>query len=165
MNQNKNIIVITGTRKGIGKYLAEFFLNEDNIVIGCSRGGSSIQNKNYRHFCIDVSDEDSVVSMIRDVKREFSKIDILINNAGVALMNHILLTTSNSALNILKTNFIGTFLFTREVAKVMKKQNIGRIVNFTTVAVPLNLAGEAIYASSKSSVETFTKISAKELAD
>lgn len=162
---SKNIIVITGTRKGIGKSLAEYFLKEGNIVIGCSRGESSIQNDDYRHFCLDVSDEAAVVSMIREVKIEFSTIDILINNAGIALMNHILLTTADSALNILKTNFIGTFLFTREVSKVMKKKNKGKIVNFTTVAVPLNLAGEAIYASSKSSVETFTKISAKELAD
>jgi 3-oxoacyl-[acyl-carrier protein] reductase len=86
------VIVITGTRKGIGKELAKYYLERGNIVIGCSRGEGSIEHKNYRHFCLDVSDEKAVVDMIKKTKKEFKKIDILLNNAGIAAMNHILTT-------------------------------------------------------------------------
>jgi 3-oxoacyl-[acyl-carrier protein] reductase len=66
--------------------------------------------------------------------------------------------------NIFETNFIGTFLCSREAAKLMKRQGAGRIVNFTTVATPLKLEGEAIYASSKAAIISFTQIIARELA-
>ena len=76
----------------------------------------------------------------------------------------MLLTPVKTLEKIMQTNFTGTFLFCREAAKLMKKANTGRIVNFTTVAKPLNLEGEAIYAASKAAVESLTKISAKEFA-
>jgi len=101
--------------------------------------------------------------MVRLIIKKYNKIDVLINNAGIALMNHLILTAGSSTESIFKTNFHGTFLFTREVSRSMIRNKYGRIVNFTTVAVPLKLEGEAIYASSKAAVETFTKISAKEL--
>jgi 3-oxoacyl-[acyl-carrier protein] reductase len=59
----------------------------------------------------------------------------------------------------------GTFVFCREAAKLMQKRRYGRIVNFTTVAVPLKLAGESAYAASKAAVISFTQVIAKELAD
>jgi 3-oxoacyl-[acyl-carrier protein] reductase len=158
------IIIITGTRKGIGKELALYYLDNNDIVIGCSRGDSSIDNSNYRHFSLDVSDEKAVVSMIRSVKKEFGKIDVLLNNAGIASMNHFLTTSYETVKNIFSTNFFGTFLFSREVSKVMMKQKSGRIVNFTTIATPLSLEGEAIYASSKSAIENLTQTISKELA-
>ncbi|TOG85796.1 oxidoreductase, partial [Vibrio parahaemolyticus] len=58
----------------------------------------------------------------------------------------------------------GTFLFSREIAKLMMKQGYGSIVNYSTVAVPLDLEGEAIYAASKAAIESLTRVSAKELA-
>lgn len=158
------IIIITGTRKGIGKELALYYLDNNDIVIGCSRGDSSIDNSNYRHFSLDVSDEKAVVSMIRSIKKEFGKIDVLLNNAGIASMNHFLTTSYETVKNIFSTNFFGTFLFSREVSKVMMKQKSGRIVNFTTIATPLSLEGEAIYASSKSAIENLTQTISKELA-
>jgi 3-oxoacyl-[acyl-carrier protein] reductase len=102
--------------------------------------------------------------MIRSTKKEFGKIDILLNNAGIASMNHFLTTSLSSIEKIFATNFVGTFLFSREVAKVMMKQKYGSIVNYTTIASPLRLEGEAVYASSKSAVETLTQTISKELA-
>jgi 3-oxoacyl-[acyl-carrier protein] reductase len=87
----------------------------------------------------------------------------LINNAGIASMNHILLTPMATISKVMDTNVIGTFLFCREAAKLMQK-NGGRIVNFATVATPLNLEGESIYAASKAAVESLTRILARELA-
>lgn len=158
------VVVITGSSKGIGLELSKYYLNKGFIVAGCSRSVSAIEDKNYRHFTLDVSDEKSVVNMIRSVKKEFGQIDILLNNAGIASMNHFLTTSFSSVQNIFATNFFGTFLFTREVAKVMMKQKFGRVVNYTTVASALRLDGEAIYAASKSAIENFTQTIAKELA-
>lgn len=161
MNQ---IIVITGTSKGIGKAIANYYLEQNDFVIGCSRTESSITHENYRHFSLEVSDEKAVVSMIRAIKKEFKKIDILINNAGIASMNHILTTSNESISKLFNTNFLGTFLFTREVAKVMMKEKYGRVINFSTVAKPLRLEGEAVYAASKAAIESFTQTSSKELS-
>lgn len=159
----EQVYLITGTRKGLGKELAEYYLAKGHKVAGCSRGKSSVQHDNYLHFELDVSNEMSVTSMVRKTKKIFGSIDVLLNNAGIAAMNHILTTPYQNAHNVFNTNFFGTFLFSREVSKVMMKQKSGSIVNYTTVAVPLDLEGEAVYAASKSAIESFTRVSAKEL--
>jgi 3-oxoacyl-[acyl-carrier protein] reductase len=158
-------IVITGTRKGIGKSLAEHYLAEGWQVAGCSRGESSIEHAHYRHFSLDVSDESAVVAMARAIKSESGTVDALLNNAGIASMNHALLTPAATVNSILSTNVVGTFLFCREMAKLMRRSEAARIVNFTTVAHPLNLEGEAIYAASKAAVESLTRILSRELAE
>ena len=158
------VVVITGTSKGIGKALALYYLNKDFIVTGCSRSSSSIEHQNYRNFELDITDEKSIVSMIRAIKKEFKKIDILINNAGIASMNHILTTSNESISKLFNTNFLGTFLFTREVAKVMMKEKYGRVINFSTIAKPLRLEGEAVYSASKAAIESFTQTASKELS-
>ncbi len=66
--------------------------------------------------------------------------------------------------NFLIQIFSGTFLFTREVAKVMMKEKYGRVINFSTIAKPLRLEGEAVYAASKAAIENFTQTSSKELS-
>lgn len=157
-------IVITGSRKGLGKALAEHYLAQGHTVIGCSRQESSIEHDNYHHFELDVTDEKAVVSMVRSVRKQFRTVDVLVNNAGMAAMNHFLTTPLSSAEKVMATNVFGTFLFSREIAKLMMKQKSGSIVNYSTVAVPLDLEGEAIYAASKAAVESLTKISAKELS-
>lgn len=160
----QKIIIITGSSKGIGEYLAKHYLEEGHIVVGCSRSEAKIEHENYRHFCLEVCDEKAVVKMVRAVKKEFKTIDVLLNNAGVASMNHFLTTSASSVEKIFSTNFMGTFLFSREVAKVMMKAKKGRIVNYTTVASALKLEGEAIYAASKAAIENLTGTISKELA-
>jgi 3-oxoacyl-[acyl-carrier protein] reductase len=161
---DKRIIIITGSRKGIGKYLSEYYLRESAVVIGCSRKDGSIRQNNYIHYKVDVSDEIGVVNMIKEVVKRFKRVDILINNAGIAAMNHIMLTPMDTATDIIKTNLLGTFIFIREVSKVMARQKWGRIVNISTIAVPLSLEGESIYVASKAAVENLTKIASRELA-
>lgn len=157
-------MLITGARKGIGKYLAEYYLDRGYRVIGCSRGDAGIEAENYRHFSLDVSDEERVRKMFGEIRREFGQLDVLINNAGIASMNHVLLTPVKTVNNILNTNVVGTFLFCREAAKLMQKKGYGRIVNFSTVATPLKLEGEAAYAASKAAVLSLTEVLARELA-
>jgi 3-oxoacyl-[acyl-carrier protein] reductase len=160
-----NVILITGTRKGIGRGLAEAYLERGETVIGCSRGPSDLSHAQYRHFSADVADEDAVVAMFAAVRKEFGRLDALLNNAGIAMMNHSLLTPAGTATRVLQTNVVGTLVCCREAAKLMRGEKSGRIVNFSTVAVPLRLEGEAIYAASKSAVESLTRILAYELAE
>jgi len=102
--------------------------------------------------------------MIDSIYQRHGRIDILINNAGIASMNHLLLTPFSTVKQVFATNVFGAFLLIREVAKKMTKVRYGRIVNFATVATPLNLEGEATYAASKAAVESLTRVSARELA-
>jgi 3-oxoacyl-[acyl-carrier protein] reductase len=158
------VMIITGTRKGIGRYLLEYYLKKGYIVIGCSRGSITDNLPEYEHFCLDVSDEEQVINMVRQVAHRHGKIDVLVNNAGIASMNHILLTPGSVVEKIFSTNVTGTFLFVREAGKVMAKQKYGRMVNVVTVATPLKLEGEAIYAASKAAIASFTAVAARELA-
>ena len=227
---DSKVFLITGTRKGIGKDLSLYYLQQGHIVCGCSRGDGSIAHENYRHFCLDVNEEKKVVAMVRSIAKEFGRIDILLNNAGIASMNHILTTPYKTLQNIFSTNVFGSFLFIREVAKVMarghnkarnntmqnnlkenpkqsnnavqsivktsaqelsilkeeilqkgdslsqayNKESLNqecssihstkRIVNFATVATPLRLEGEAVYAASKAAIVSLTQVLAKELS-
>jgi 3-oxoacyl-[acyl-carrier protein] reductase len=158
------VIVITGSRKGIGRHLAEYYLEKGHTVIGCSREVSDLYTENYRHYKADVSDEKSVVEFCRRVRQEFQAVDVLINNAGAASMNHFLLTPASTAKRLMDLNYIGVYHCVRAFINLLKKSENPRIVNFSTVAVPLVLTGEIAYVASKSAVEAFTKVLAKELA-
>lgn len=160
---NKTIL-ITGTRKGIGRFLVEYYINMGFYVVGCSRQTTDFSHNNYLHVISDVTNEKSAKIVIKEAIQKFNKIDILINNAGIASLNHSILTPGSMVQKIFETNFFGSFYFSREVSKYMMRNNGGKIINFSTVAVPLNLEGEMIYASSKAAVEKMTRIMSKELA-
>ena len=164
MDKNQ-VILITGTRKGIGKYLVEYYVKKGFQVIGCSRGPVDYELENYQHFCLDVSDEVKLKQMFTEIRKTHNRLDVLINNAGIASMNHSLLTPLKTVKKILDTNVVGTFLFSREAAKLMKKNHWGRIINFVTFAIRFKLEGEAIYAASKAAVATLTEVLCREYAD
>ena len=162
---DRQVMIITGARKGIGRFLAEHYAQHDFNVLGCSRKPSDLQLPGYEHYCLDVADELAVKQMFLEVSRKFGRVDVLINNAGIASMNHSLLTPLSTAQKLVNTNFLGTFLFCREAGKLMQRNRSGRIVNFTTVASALNLEGEALYAATKAAVESLTRTLARELAE
>jgi 3-oxoacyl-[acyl-carrier protein] reductase len=164
MRKNK-VVLITGTRKGIGRSLAEHYAGIGHQVIGCSRSPFEGELPNYTHCCLDVADELAVKAIFSDIAKREGQLDVLINNAGIASMNHSLLTPLHVVNEIMATNFVGTFLFCREAARLMQLRRYGRIVNFVTVAVPLKLEGEAIYAASKAAVISLTEVLAREFAD
>jgi 3-oxoacyl-[acyl-carrier protein] reductase len=156
-------VLITGASRGIGAHLVRHHLAQDDIVVGCARGGAPLEHERYVHAQVDVTDESAVRTMCGDIRRRFGRLDVLINNAGAAAMNPVALTPSESARDIMATNLLGTFLMTRAAIRLLRHSKAGRIVNFTTVAVPLRLEGEAMYAASKSAVETFTRVVAREV--
>lgn len=158
------VTLITGTRTGIGRYLVEHYVRLGHQVVGCSRGEIDWRLDGYTHYVADVTDETAALRLLGEVRRKHERLDHLINNAGIASMNHSLLTPLSTARRILDTNVLGTFLFCREAARLMQRQRSGRIVNVTTVAVPLKLAGEALYVAAKAAVLSLTQVLARELA-
>lgn len=163
----EKVTLITGTSKGIGAFLAQYYLEKGHIVIGCSRNNpmwNNNFNNRYVHFLVDVVDEREVRKIFAYIRKEYGRLDYLINNAGIAAMNHSILTPMEVMDSVFNTNAKGTFLFSREAFKLMKKNKFGRIINFSTVAVPLKLAGEAVYAASKAAIVSLTHIMAKEFA-
>lgn len=165
MSGSGPVTLITGSSRGIGRHLSEHYLEQGHRVVGCSRGESGLSHERYTHVCLDVTDESNVKPFFARVRKEQGRLDHLINNAGIASMNHSLLTPIPTLERILATNVTATFLFTREAAKLMKRHDFGRIVNFTTVAVRLKLEGEAAYVASKAGVQALTEVMARELAE
>jgi 3-oxoacyl-[acyl-carrier protein] reductase len=158
------VVLVTGTSKGLGRHLVEHYAGLGYRVIGCSRGPAGPEIDGYKHFQVDVADEAQVSSLFREVRRDFGRLDVLVNNAGVASMNHFLLTPLASVEKVFRTNVFGAFVVMREAARLMRRNGFGRIVNLVTVGVPLRLEGEAAYVASKSAVMSLTQVAAKELA-
>jgi len=158
-------VLVTGASKGIGKFLAKSLLDQGFYVYGCSRGKSTIEHEDYRHFELDLNEESDIINMFKEIRKSPTQLYGLLNNAGIASMNHVVLTPTKTVRRIFDINFVSTFICSREASKLMKKYKNGRIINFSTIAVPICLEGESVYASSKSAVETFTKCFSKEVAD
>ena len=166
---SERIILITGTRKGIGEVLAKYYLSLGDIVIGCSRSVPDWYDEksfpSYTHFIADVSSEEDAGKIFSFIRKKYGHLDILINNAGTASMNHTLLTPMTTVQKVIDTNLVGTFLFCREGAKLMRKSQHGRIINFSTAAVALKLPGEAIYTATKAAIVSLTEVLAREFSD
>ncbi|OAN45774.1 oxidoreductase [Chloroflexus islandicus] len=160
----QEVVLITGSSRGIGRFLVEHFLQRGALVEGCARSAVDWELPGYTHHQVDVSNEGQVKAMLSAIQRRHGRLDIAINNAGIAAMNHALLTPGETASRILNINVLGSFLVCREAAKLMRRRNYGRIVNFSTIAVPLRLEGEALYAAAKSAVEMLTRVLAREFA-
>lgn len=155
--------LITGTSRGLGLALAERLLADGWIVHGFSRGPQVLTHERFTARIVDITDEASVQTAVASVAAS-GQINLLINNAGAASMNALLLTPAAVAERLMRVNYLGTFHCLQAVGKVMLRQRAGRIVNVTTVAVPLSLEGEAAYVASKAAVDALTKVAARELA-
>jgi 3-oxoacyl-[acyl-carrier protein] reductase len=160
---DKPVMIITGTRKGIGKNLAEYYAQKGYQVIGCSRSDFDYKLDNYQHYCLDVCDESLLKKMFREIRKEYGRLDVFINNAGLATENQVLLTPLKEVHDSLNTNFIGAFMCCRESVKLMKINLHGRIINISSIHVPLASAGTSIYGASKAAIEQFSRVLAREV--
>jgi 3-oxoacyl-[acyl-carrier protein] reductase len=158
------VTMITGTRKGIGAALAKHYLARGHVVVGCSRSAHALDHERYEHHELDVTDEEAVRSLVRSIGDRHGRLNHLINNAAIGSHNLALMTPVETVRRIMETNVLGTFLCSRESAKLMRNGRGGRIVNFASVAVALAPAGTAAYAASKAAVVTLTRVLARELA-
>ncbi len=156
-------ILISGASRGLGRALVDHFLQVGDLVFGCSRGESNVVDDRYVHIRADVTNEADVELLFRTIRKETKQLDCLVNNAGVGRMLPTVLTPLETARRLIDVNLLGTFQLTNQAIRLLRRSSAARIVNLTTVAVPLRLEGEAMYAATKSAVETFTRILAKEI--
>ena len=163
MDPSALAMVITGTSRGLGRQLVETYLERGWTILGCSRGSSDLQHARYSHFEMDVSDERAVVNLFAQVRKCGKPLYALLNNAGIASMNHVLTTPFSTMEQVFRVNVFGTMLCCREAGKQMLLRGEGRLVNFGSVAVPYSLEGEAVYTSSKAAIESYTRVLAREL--
>jgi 3-oxoacyl-[acyl-carrier protein] reductase len=163
--QVKSVMLITGTSRGIGNYLANYYIGKGFVVIGCSRNECEIKNENYIHIIADLSNESEVINVIRIIRKKFKRLDILINNAAI---NPVILNVAflpyKIIENIYSVNVFATILFCREAIKLMMRNSFGRIINIGSMATRHEVAGEALYTSTKSSINAFTRVLSKEVA-
>jgi 3-oxoacyl-[acyl-carrier protein] reductase len=159
------VMLITGTSSGIGLGLAKHYSELGLKVVGGSRRDSDFSHSNYRHMIVDVTDEEEVRKWISIVRKQYGRIDILVCNAG-SIQSSLLSTVTPFSIvkEFIDIHFLGTFLVCKEVSKVMIQQRFGRIINVSTIGIPLHLEGTAAYSASKAAVVEFTMVLAKELA-
>lgn len=155
--------IITGSSGGLGKATALKLLEAGWRVHGLARRPTDISHAQFASHAVDVSDESAVQNTVAAIIAENAAIDLLINNAGAASMNALLLTPGKVAENLMRVNYLGAFHCLQVVGKQMVRQRRGLIINITTVAVPLALEGEAAYVASKAALDALTQVAGKEL--
>jgi len=166
--------LITGGTKGIGKAIALEFLQQGyEVILNYSRDEDSALSTqsefNMLGFCpvlmrADVSDEEQVKEMFKEVFRIYGKIDVLVNNAGISLIRVIQDTTFSDWEKIMGVNMRGVFLCCREVTDNMICAGGGCIINVSSIWGEVGASCETAYSASKGAVIAFTKALAKELA-
>lgn len=171
MLKNKTVIV-TGAAKGIGRAIALRFAKEGcNIVLNYRSTVSDElidEIKSYGVECMpykaDVSVYSEAEALIKDAKKQFGSVDVLVNNAGITRDTLLMRMSEEEFDSVINTNLKGTFNTIRHVSSVMLKQRSGAIINLSSVVGLMGNIGQANYAASKAGVIGLTKSAARELA-
>ncbi len=155
--------VISGATRGIGKTIATAFLKAGASVIGVygsnRKAADSFvkewqesaffqDNRLFLYQC-DISDEDSVRKLFKEIEQHFDTIDILINNAGIRRDAVLAMMQSDDWRRVIDVNLTGTFNMSKQAVLLMMKQKYGRIIHITSPMAHMGFAGQANYAASK----------------
>lgn len=168
------VAIVTGASRGIGKATAlELAKVGAKVVVNYARSSDAadgvvkdIINAGGEAVALqaDVSQSDQVDNLIKETLDKYSRINVLVNNAGITkdtLMMRMKLEQWQAVINL---NLTGVFLCTKAVTKTMLKQRSGRIINIASVAGQMGNPGQANYSAAKAGVIGMTKTVAKELA-
>lgn len=158
------LALITGSRRGVGRLMAEHILAQGGRVAGFARGESTIDHPDYHHFQVDIGDPASVQQGFAQLKKVSDTVHIVINNAAVLTSQYAMIMPPAQAQAMLNTNLMGAFMVSREASKMMRKAKWGRIINIGSMAVSLEPIGDSMYAACKAGLATLANVMAKELA-
>jgi len=161
------VVLITGGTRGIGKQLANDFkdLGADLILTGTDSNKISDLNKGgfAKYFCVDFLNKESVIEFIEKLN-EYSKIDVCVNNAGINRIDYLWDIKEQDWDDLLCVNLKAPFIVSQAVAKLMKKNNCGKIINISSIAGVVSRDKRGVYTSSKAGLIGLTRAMAVELA-
>ncbi|WGS64647.1 3-oxoacyl-[acyl-carrier-protein] reductase [Marinitoga aeolica] len=173
MKLKDKVCIVTGANRGIGKEISRKFVEEGAIVLGFARNLEALKNVEnelntlnkgmFRGYKVDVSNSEEVNNTVKEIFKEYKRIDVLVNNAGVTKDMLLLLMKEEDFDFVINVNLRGVFLVTKAVAKVMRKQKEGSIINISSVVGIDGNIGQTNYSASKAGVIGMTKTWAKEL--
>ncbi len=165
--------IVTGGTRGIGKAIAVGLARRGVSVVVAGRNPDaarevaaslSAMGVKARGIKLDVSHSGEVEQAFEEIRKEFGRIDILINNAGITKDGLLMRMKEEAWDDVIDINLKGVFLCTREAIRDMVKQRYGRIVNITSVAAFMGNPGQANYSASKAGIVGLTKTVAREYA-
>lgn len=161
---NDQIMIVTGTSRGVGRKVAEYYLSTGWQVIGCSRDDSdSIKHINYKHFSIDISKEEDIHFLFKNIKKTYKRLDVLINNAAISSENYVMSLKAEEIDNTFKVNTQASMLIAKEAHRAMRKSKFGRIINISSLHANICCPGASVYGASKAALEQFSRIMAREV--
>ena len=165
----KQVALVTGASRGIGKAIAEKLAEDGFFVIGTATsetGADSISAylaENGKGIKLDVSDADSIADVIKVVNDDFGAPTVLVNNAGITRDNLLMRMKDEEWDDIINTNLTSVFRMSKAVLRGMMKAKTGRIINISSVVGVTGNAGQANYAAAKAGMVGFAKSMAKEV--
>lgn len=163
-------VLITGGSRGLGAGIVESFLASGDTVSTCSRSRSELVDKweseapaRFLFRTVDLSQRDEVRDFVRDVVAAHSRIDVLVNNAGVANDGVLATMTDDDVDQVIDLNLRGTLTVTKAVVRRMLRQGAGRIINISSVVGQSGYRGLAPYSATKAALDGMTRALAREL--
>lgn len=169
MSENK-VWFITGTSSGFGRELAEQVLEKGERVVATARKPEVLQDliekypETARAVKLDVTSETDAKNAIAEAVKEFGRIDVLVNNAGFALVGAVEETSAEQVRQQFDTNVFGVLNVTREALPVLREQKDGHIVNISSLVGVVGLPLLGLYSASKFALEGVTESLAAEVA-
>ena len=172
MNLNEKVALVTGATRGIGAAIAEALGKAGATVIGTATseaGAASISQRfadngiNGTGMVLNVTDTESVTSVIKAITEQFAAPTILVNNAGITKDNILMRMKEDEWMDVLDTNLTSVFRLAKGCVRPMTKARWGRIINISSVVGAMGNAGQSNYSASKAGVGGFTRALAKEL--
>ena len=166
--------LVTGASRGIGKAIAialgqegaEVVVNYSNSSEKADEVVKSIIDNGGSAYALkaNIADEKSVEDLIKDIINKSSRLDVLVNNAGITKDGLLMRMKTDDWQKVLDLNLSGVFYCTRAVSRQMLKQKKGRIINITSVVGLMGNPGQANYSAAKAGVVGLTQSAAKEFA-
>ena len=158
MSNNGSIALVTGASSGIGEATAQRLAAAGFQVYGTSRRAAQAKGRSFEMLPLDVTNDESVAAVVKEVLRRHGRIDLLVNNAGFGVAPGGAEESSiEQARAIFETNFFGLVRMTRAVLPSMRERGSGRIVNIGSVLGFLPMPYGALYAATKHAVEGYSE--------
>lgn len=163
------IALVTGATRGIGKAIAEALVANGMTVVGTATseaGAASISEylgDNGKGIVLDVSNDESVDAVIKQINEEFGAPTVLVNNAGITRDNLMMRMKMDEWDQVINTNLTSVFRVTKACLRGMTKAKFGRVVTISSVVGSMGNAGQANYSAAKAGLEGFSRSLAAEI--